>query len=59
MSISVNDSATDEVVAELLKHKIPSGWESDFSSFINYCDCNDYFIQIVLEAFMTLPRRKK
>ena len=55
MSISVNDSATDEVVELLVKHEIPIGWESNFTTFINYCDCNDYFIQIVLEAFMMLP----
>lgn len=55
MSISVNDSATPEVVEELLKHQIPIGWESDFKTFINYCDCSDYFLQIVLEAFMMLP----
>ena len=55
MSISVNDSATPEVVGQLLKHKIPSGWGSNFKTFINYCDCSDYFIAIVLEALMMLP----
>ena len=52
MSISVNDNATDEVVESLLKHQIPTEWESDYRTFINYCDCSDYFVQIVLEAFM-------
>ena len=55
MSISVNDNATDEVAESLLKHEIPTGWESDYRTFINYKDCSDYFIQIVLEAFMMLP----
>ena len=55
MNISVNDNATPEVVESLLRHEIPNGWESNFKTFINYCDCSDYFVQIVLEAFMMLP----